>query len=35
MLGLDTNGLIWAVVVGVLVIGYSVWWIVFRIISRK
>jgi hypothetical protein len=35
MWNLDTDVIIWAVVIGVLVIGYSVWWIVFRIISRK
>jgi hypothetical protein len=35
MLKLDTDGIIWAVVVGVLVIGYGLWWVFFRIISRK
>ncbi len=31
----DTDVIVWAVVVGVLVIGYSLWWIIFRILSRK
>jgi len=35
MFGLDTDGIIWAVVIGVLVIGYGVWWIIFRILARK
>ncbi|VUZ85629.1 hypothetical protein MELA_02014 [Candidatus Methylomirabilis lanthanidiphila] len=35
MLTLDTDGIIWAVVVGVLVIGYGLWWVIFRNISRK
>ena len=35
MWGLDTDGIIWAVVIGVLAIGYGLWWVVFRIISRK
>ena len=32
---LDTDGIIWAVVIGVLVIGYGLWWVIFRSISRK
>ena len=32
---LDTDVIIWAVVIGVLVIGYGLWWVIFRIVSRK
>lgn len=32
---LDADGIIWAVVISVLVIGYGVVWIVFRKIARK
>lgn len=35
MFGLDADGMIWAVVIGVLVVGYAIWWFVLRAISRK
>ncbi len=35
MWNLGTDGIIWAVVVGALVIGYGLWWVIFRNISRK
>lgn len=32
---MDIDYIIWGVVIGVLVIGYTVWWVVIRILSKK